>query len=183
MDSSPGDAVTPAQRERINSLQRDVLEAIALRRPLAESMDLLCRRAEAIAPDLICTVLLVSDDGRVHTCAAPSMPVVFSAAIEGARIGPRAGSCGTAAFLREDVEVTSIASDPLWDDYRRLALPLGLAACWSSPVLSDGRVVATFAIYYHEPRKAGTYHREMVEACVHLCAIAIQNHEATEHNH
>jgi diguanylate cyclase (GGDEF)-like protein len=102
------------------------------------------------------------------------MPPAFSSAIDGAPIGPKAGSCGTAAWRGEPVEVTDIAQDPLWEDYRALALPLGLAACWSSPIKDrDGKVVATFALYYREPRGANPFHRQMVEACVHLCTLAI----------
>lgn len=173
------DAISPEQHASIQTLQRDVLEAVATGMPLAETMDLLCRHVEAIEPDLICTVLLVDPSGHVHPCAAPSLPPEFNASVDGQPIGPKAGSCGTAAFLGEHVEVVDIATDPLWDDYRALALPLGLRACWSSPVKGrDGTVVATFAVYYREPRRAPAFHRQMVDACVHLCTLAIQNEEA-----
>ena len=53
--------------------------------------------------------------------------------IDGIAIGPSVGSCGTAAYRRERVCVSDIASDPLWDAYRELALQAGLRACWSTP--------------------------------------------------
>ncbi|MEQ1439828.1 EAL domain-containing protein [Fontimonas sp. SYSU GA230001] len=165
--------------ESIQRLQHEVLEAVAVGKPIQVVMELLCRGFETMAPEAICTVLLISKDGRVHPCAAPSMPPVFSQAIDGVPIGPRAGSCGTAAWRGEPVEVTDIAHDPLWDDYRALALPLGLAACWSSPIrLRSGRVAATFAVYYREPRAASPFHRRIVDACVHLCSLAIEHEEA-----
>ena len=112
------------------------------------------------------------------------MPLIFSESIDGGPIGPKAGSCGTAAYRGEAVEVTDIANDPLWEDYRALALPLGLAACWSSPIKSrDGRVVATFALYYREVRGASPFHRLMVEACVNLCSLVIEHEEAEAEIH
>ena len=166
------------ERHAIDLLQRDVLEAVALSRPLQVVMDLLCRRVEALAPEVICTVLAVDEQGLVHPLAAPSLPASFSAAIEGAPIGPKAGSCGTAAWRREPVEVADIGHDPLWDDYRPLAQAYGLAACWSTPILlASERVGATFALYYREPRAVAPFHRRMVEACAQLCQVALRNDE------
>lgn len=160
-------------------MQLEVLEAIAVGKPLAEAMDTLCRRVEAQAPGLICTVVRIDDLGVMHPLASPSLPPSFNESLEGVQIGPSVGSCGTAAFRGEPVDVADIATDPLWTGYRDMALPYGLAACWSSPVKDrNGRVAATFAMYYREPRKASEFHRAMVDACVHLVSVAIQHDEA-----
>jgi len=141
-------------------------------------MEFLCSQVELLAPNVICTVLAVREEGHVEPLAAPSMPPEFSSAIRGAPIGPKAGSCGTAAWRGEPVEVSDISSDPLWDDYRALAQSFGLAACWSTPVFtSEGRVGATFALYYREPRPVLPVHRAMVESCVQLCQIALRHDE------
>ncbi len=51
------------------------------------------------------------------------------------------------------IYVTDIATDPLWDDYRHLALPHGLQACWSTPIRDpEGKVLGTFAVYHPTPR-------------------------------
>ena len=164
------------EQAAIDHLQRDVLEAVALGRPLTAVMDLLCRGVEALAPEVLCSVLSVDAQGHVHPVAAPSLPTAFSAALEGLSIGPQAGSCGTAAWRREPVEVVDIATDPLWAEFRALALPQGLRACWSTPViLGTDDVVATFALYYREPRAAAPFHRRMVEACTQLCQIAFMH--------
>ncbi len=91
-------------------------------------------------------------------------------------IGPNVGSCGTAAYRGEPVEVTDIATDPLWKNYRDLFLPYGLRACWSSPIKGrDGKVLGTFAFYYREPRGPDMLDRQIVAACVNLCAIALDH--------
>ena len=166
------------EAEGIEALQHEVLESIALGRPLRSVLDLLCRRVEALAPEVACSVLLVEKNGTVTPIAGPSLPPAYVDALHGAPIGPRAGSCGTAAWRREAVEVTDIATDPLWADYRDLLHILPMAACWSTPIIAgNGEVVATFALYYRTPGSAPPFHRRMVEACVPLCRVALQ-HEA-----
>lgn len=137
--------------------------------------DRLCRRVEAIAPGAVCSVLHI-DDGRLKPVAAPSLPEYYSNALDGVPIGPDVGSCGTAAFRGQAVEVRDIANDPLWADYRHLVLPLGLQACWSSPIRSrDGSVLGTFAFYYREPRGPNDCERQIVDRCTHLYALHIES--------
>lgn len=100
--------------------------------------------------DLLTSVLLL-DGIRLSHGAAPSLPRSYREAIDGSEIGPHAGSCGTAAYLGQPVYVTDIATDPLWDDYRHLALAHGLKSCWSTPIRDEaGAVIGTFAIYHRE---------------------------------
>ena len=166
-------------KTRINLLQKEILTAIALGQPLQEVMQVLCERVESIAPKVICSVLRV-DNGSLQTLAAPSLTQEYCAAVNGILIGPKVGSCGTAAFFGNPIEVDDLASDPLWDDYKALAIAAGLRACWSFPIVSSGRVVGTFAFYSLVPRRLSKFERDVVNACVHLCAIAIADAEARE---
>src|SRR5262249_57835918 len=112
-----------------------------------------------------CSVLLLDESGRqlLHG-SAPSLPAAYNAAVDGLEIGPGAGSCGTAAYRNEPVVVVDIATDPLWDSYRDLALPLGLRACWSTPIRSrSGTVLGTLAIYYRTARAPLPVERKLVE--------------------
>jgi len=105
---------------------------------------------EAMADDgLITSVLLLSEDGkRLWHGAAPQLPKSYCEAINGSEIGPCAGSCGTAAYFGRPVYVSDIATDPLWANYRHLALPHDLRSCWSTPICGRrGEVIGTFAIY------------------------------------
>ena len=119
---------------------------------------------EAMAhADIITSILLLSEDGkRLYHGAAPRLPRSYCEAIDGSEIGPSAGSCGTAAYLGQPVYVSDIATDPLWADYRHLALPHGLRSCWSTPIRDsrDG-IVGTFAIY---SRTAGAPTSDEIEA-------------------
>lgn len=156
-------------------LQKKVLEGMVHELPLRELMLLVCTEVERIAPEVTATILSVDDDGRVHPLAAPRMPAFVSAAIDGLSIGPCSGSCGTAAWRGEPVLVTDIQSDPLWADYRALFAPTGLKTCWSSPIKThQGKVIGTFAFYFHASRIPDAFHQRLVEVCVHLCEIAME---------
>ena len=104
--------------------------------------------------ELLTSILLLDESGKhILHGAAPSLPKSYCEAIHGAEIGPKAGSCGTAAFTGRATYVTDIATDPLWDDYRQLAQPHGLRACWSTPIRDfEGKVMGTFAVYHPTPR-------------------------------
>ncbi|MGW9331926.1 putative bifunctional diguanylate cyclase/phosphodiesterase [Bosea sp. NPDC055594] len=170
--------------ERLQSLQNATLEAIARGEQLAAIMLSLCLRVEAIAPDIVCSVVAADAERRLQPLAAPSLPASYSDALRGAPSGPRAGSCGTAIHRGCAVEVTDIATDPLWQGYEHLVLPLGLRACWSSPIKArDGRVVGSFAFYYRSRRGPDALERRIVATCVHLCAIAIEHDEVRARNH
>jgi diguanylate cyclase (GGDEF)-like protein/PAS domain S-box-containing protein len=57
-------------------------------------------------------------------------------------------------YERRLVIAEDIETDPLWADYRHLALPHGLRACWSVPFENDaGTVLGAFAVYYPVPRR------------------------------
>lgn len=170
--------------ERLQSLQNAILESIARGEELAAIMTTLCERVEALAPGVVCSVVTIDDEFRLRPLAAPSLPRSYGEAISGTPIGPRVGSCGTAIYRKQPVEVKNIATDPHWEGYRELVVPLGLHACWSSPIAArDGRVVGSFAFYYRESRGATPFERRIVATCVHLCAIAIEHAEVNARNH
>jgi diguanylate cyclase (GGDEF)-like protein len=178
MPGTSGLSAHPA-RDRLSEIQHEVLEATASGQGLVPAMDLLCRRVEALAPGVVCSILSVDQQGLLHPLAAPSLPADYSAALDSAPIGPCVGSCGTAAYRGEPVAVIDIATDPLWADYKSLPLPLGLRACWSSPIKArDNRVIGTFAFYYPETRGPTEFEELTVATCVHLCAIALEHEEA-----
>jgi len=163
---------------RLHLLQQEILQAMAYGLPLRDLMDMLCRRVESLAPSVTCSILAVDRQLRLRHLASPSLPEHYARAIDGTPAGPKCGSCGTAVSRGEPVEVTDIATDPLWEDYRHLALPLGLRACWSSPIKSaDGRVIGVFAFYYPRSRGPTPLERQIVATCLHLSMIALEYEE------
>ncbi len=159
-------------------LQQHILDTIARHHgSLSEILTIIVQQVEAQRPGMIASVLLLDEDGKhMHTGAAPSLPDAWNAALEGAAIGPAAGSCGTAAYRNERVIVTDISSDPLWAAYQQAALSFGLKACWSEPVRdADGNVLGTFAMYYHDVCHPSDDDLQLIEYVASLTSIAIDN--------
>lgn len=161
-------------------LDKTVLEMIISHHPLGQVLESLCLNIEGMFEGLLCSVLLLDGDGvTLRHGAAPSLPKNYAEAINGAKIGPRAGSCGTAAYRGQPVVVSNIATDPLWADYRHLALPHALHACWSMPISSqNGSVLGTFACYYREPRSPDSDHLLVIDRAANLARIAIEHWRA-----
>ncbi|HUR56068.1 MAG TPA: PAS domain S-box protein, partial [Opitutaceae bacterium] len=166
------------ESEALLACQMKVMEMIASSAPLPATLDTILRSMEGHTPDLLCSILLLDADGAyLRHGGAPSLPADYLRAIDGVAIGPCVGSCGTAAFRGEAVIVEDIATDPLWADYRELALAHGLHACWSTPIFDEQRqVLGTFAIYCRQPGPPNERHRRCVDIATHLSAIAIQRH-------
>lgn len=170
-----------AARVKSSSLlsgQNDALQLAVSGAPLSEVLTVLVRTAETQSEgSFVGSILLLSEDGKhlLHG-AAPSLPDEYNAAIDGIAIGPRVGSCGTAAHFGHAIYVTDIARDPLWADFRDLALRHGLRACWSTPIAStDHAVLGTLALYYREPRGPTESDREMVKLIGNTAALVIEN--------
>ncbi len=173
------------ERKRAESLREGesrILEMIARDAPLEEILEKLVRVVETQYAGLLCSVLLLDDDGQhVRHGAAPSLPRPYTEAINGLRIGPKAGSCGTAMYRRESVVVTDILQDPLWEPYRGMAEPYGLRACWSTPILAhSGKALGSFAMYYREPRSPSSAETRVLGMATHLAGIAIERKLARE---
>src|SRR5438445_1588670 len=159
-----------------------ILEMIARDAPLEEILEKLVRVVEAQFAGLLCSVLLLDEDGQhVRHGAAPSLPKPYTDAIDGLCIGPKAGSCGTAMYRREPVVVSDILQDPLWEPYRSVAEPYGFRACWSTPILThSGKALVSFARYYREPRSPSPAETHALEMATHLAGIAIERRLARE---
>ena len=117
-----------------------VMELAIANRPLEESLSELIRIVENSSRTGVLGSILLLDGRHLRHGAAPSLPQPYTAAIDGAEIGPVAGSCGTAAFRGKPVFVSDIATDPLWAEFKAVALPHGLHACWGrSPCTTASR--------------------------------------------
>jgi PAS domain S-box-containing protein len=162
--------------------QGGVLEMIAASAPLVDILTRLVLLMEAQADEMLCSILVLSADGvHVKHGAAPSLPEAYVKAVNGAPIGPRNGSCGTAMYLKRPVVVTDVMTDPLWANYRHLAEICGLRACWSTPILSSqGDVLGSFAMYRQERRGPNAKEARLTEVATHIAGIAIERQRAQE---
>ena len=176
------DVTERKQAEALRDGESRILEMIARDAPLEKILENLVLVVEAHFAGLLCSVLLLDQDGQhARHGAAPNLPQAYSEAINGLAIGPQAGSCGTAMYRREPVVVTDILLDPLWEPYRAVAEPYGFRACWSTPILAhSGKPLGSFAMYYREPRSPTPPEIRALDLATHLAGIAIERRLARE---
>ena len=177
-----GHDVTDGRRnEALRLAHAKVLELAIADAPLETTLSELIKIVESTSSTgVLGSILLLDVDGKhLHLGAAPSLPAEYSQAIEGLEIGACAGSCGTAAYHGAAVYVSDIATDPLWADYKQFALPHGLRACWSIPILTRGRkVLGTFAMYHREPREPTVRDLLLVDLITQTATLVIDREQA-----
>jgi len=163
--------------------EKRVLEKIASGASLSVVLDVLVRGVEAQSCDgMMCTVLIFDEDAQcLRHGAAPSLPAEYNKLVDGLHIGPRVGSCGSAAYARERVFATDVTTDPHWADFVALATQFGIGACCSTPVFSsDGMLLGTVAMYYRQPHEPSAHDCELIRMATHLAGIVIERARAVE---
>ena len=146
--------------------------------PLHETLEELVQIVESLTSSgVLASILILDDDGKhLRHGAAPSLPDPYNAAIDGIEIGPEVGSCGTAAFHDKTVAVYDISTNPLWANFKDVALEHGLRACWSTPIHgSDGKVLGTFANYYRVVRDPSPVDEQLTKLITQTAAKAIEH--------
>jgi diguanylate cyclase (GGDEF)-like protein/PAS domain S-box-containing protein len=168
--------------EMLGKGQAKVLEMIATAAPLQDILTELVHLIEGQLTGIVGSVLLLDADGlHLWHGAAPSLHPAYIDAINGVRVGPNVGSCGTAVHRREPVIVADIQADPLWADYRGLASTFGYRACWSAPIISHaGPVLGTFAMYSETIRQPTDSERALIDVATRIAGIAIERKLAEE---
>ena len=153
--------------------QTQLMEQLASGGELGPVLGSIVEALEELMPGSRSSVLLLDDTGRLRHGAAPSLPVAYSAAIDGLEPGPSAGSCGTAVHIGGPVVASDVTTDPRWVSFRELAAEHDLRACWSSPIHCRDEIVGTFAVYHSHPYEPGERDQELVRRFTHLASIAV----------
>ncbi|MHC5065943.1 MAG: response regulator [Planctomycetota bacterium] len=152
------------------------------RASLSETLEAMAKIVEKKNPGLRCSILLMDEaHDRVTVGAGPSLPPDYNAAVEGLRIGPGVGSCGTAAFWNEPVVVENIQQDPLWRELQDAASLAGVSACWSQPITgTEGKVLGAMALYDRKPNRPSRSQMDGLEVAAHMVGLAIERDRLEE---
>lgn len=169
--------ITEAKRfGELERLEKKVLELNSRKdSSIQDVLSVYLHGIEAIFPKMICSILHVTNK-KLYNWSSPSLPLAYVESIEGLAIGENTGSCGSAAFLKEKAIVGNIEDDPRWKDFKHLALPFDLRACWSTPVInSDDEVIATFGIYYKEIKLPEEEELKTIDRFTAILKIILEN--------
>lgn len=173
------------REKRWSDGQQAVLELIAARAPLQQTLSELLLAAEAHAPGMLTSILLREPvrggpDVMRHI-ASPSLPRSYASGIDGLTVGEGQGICGTSVHRGEQVVVTDLARDPLTAKYAQYAGQQGVHAGWSTPIRSSrGPILGCFEMYYTEGREPDPDDQLIIDRSTHLARLAIEQTESAQ---
>lgn len=169
------------QAELRLELQSSMLERIAKAEPLSDILDALAQATADQLQGALCSIALCHDDGISHYGTAPNVPEVFHPLVERVVMGEGTGCCESALLRPEQMMVSGIATDPLWQNHSSLAAEHGLQACWTIPVVAgDGSRLATLAIYCQSAYNPQSRDLELLTLVTNIAKIAIEREQATQ---
>lgn len=171
------DITNRKQAEMFVWRQKDVLEQIVQGAPLADVLETLTLDVEQVAgrKAIAMVTMVEAERKQLRVMGGRRCPPGWREIFDGAPIGLGGGSCGAAALRNERVIVRDVMTSPLWERYRTEAVKRSLRACWSTPIVSSrGKVLGTFAIYYHEPNAPKEQEVRFVDIVTRTAAIAVE---------
>ncbi|MEZ5599589.1 MAG: PAS domain-containing protein [Candidatus Competibacteraceae bacterium] len=80
-------------------------------------------------------------------------------------------------LAKRQIIVSDIDTHPYWRSARDIARCFGLAACWSTPILSDDQsVLGTFAVYYREKREPTEAELNLIDQVIGTARLLLELH-------
>ncbi len=154
--------------------QREALEAALNDAPLETSLGMLVRAAtDRLGEGVQAAFYLVNPEGSALKHVV-GMPAAYADAVNGFEIGQHSLACGLATHMGQPVLTGDVTKDPRWAQWRWLAEKFDYRGCWSFPVsTSAGKFVATFAVYWRQPREATPPDLEFTALLTETAAVII----------
>ena len=169
--------------EALVTCQKQAFEMAASGMPLMEVLEFLARAAESQshAGGVIAIHLLDESATRFEHTVAPGLPPIYAGVIDGMQVSSATGPCCAAVSARQRVAVADVAAGGEFPEFASFALPLGIRAGWSTPILgSTGKVLGTIANYYREVREPDQQDEFLSEIVTRTAAIIIERKRAEE---
>ncbi len=121
--------------EQLERDRRDILELIAADRPLSEVMNRIVQLVERQTDECQAMMTILSD-GQV-LMHAPSLASPLVQELQTGLLPLASSLTGQAWESTCCVGTSDIESDPQWAPVRQTALAMGLARCWTTPIVSE----------------------------------------------
>lgn len=158
--------------EQHNAILKSIASGKSLNEIMLSTVSLLASQFKGMP----CSILLLDNETQtLQHGASMHLSNGYIKAIDGVKIGPNEGSCGTAAFERCAVIVEDISTDARWENYKKIAETFNLKSCWSVPIMSNSqKVYGTFAVYSHSQRTPYAGELEIMESASSVLSLAIE---------
>lgn len=169
------DITARKKAEMFQEGQNRILQEIATGQPLNEVLEALVLTIEEQMDGTAGSIMLLNPAGtHLSAVAGPHLPIDFLDLAQDIEIGPKAGSCGTAAYRGESIFAEDIMTNELWEPFRELIEPFPMRSCWSVPFFGkDNKVLGTFGIYTNEVRSPSDHEVKIALEAARLASIAV----------
>jgi len=156
--------------------EKEILEMIALDKPLSHILEDVCDRMERLLGNgSICAISLFDQSTQtLNFGAGPALPEEFSQQLHNISIGINNCSSAAAIFYNRLTIVQDIEVSPIWEKFKSIATEYGLRSCWSVPITTAfNSVLGTVDVYSKETHSpTEEEHAMIVDAC-DLIGLAI----------
>lgn len=175
------DPVTFEELEQLYTLQRDILEGVALGNDYLDVLNKLCNMAEQMVPNTLASIMMLDDNSKLQVLTAPSIPEVGIQSLNNLEPGPHAGSCGNTIYRQSPTFVSNVFTDEKWLNLIQLAMDFGLGSCWSMPVrVQEGQIIGTFALTGFEAGTPNIFQRRLLDTCAYIVGIILRRLKSEE---
>ncbi|NNE38818.1 MAG: EAL domain-containing protein, partial [Gammaproteobacteria bacterium] len=162
-------------------IQTSILELIAQRKSISESLDQLCLMSEKLVGDCMAAVMVFNENKTaLSILAAPSFSEEIRKDFNGLRPEYGYGSCGSAVASGKSQFIEDVSTDAAWMNLRAAAEKYQIGSCWSYPVYIDGEIFGSFSFTSGIKRKPNTLHQYILQSVSHLASFAIERAKADE---
>lgn len=173
------DVTESKRQEDVRQLKNEVLEIYTKPGSTIEAtIETMLNGIRKIHPELLCSMLKVTD-GKLYYWGYSHLPPTFVAETDARKIAVGEGTCGTAAFLNEKVEVKDVTAGALSSRFVEAATKHGLRASVSYPFTDPYRnVLGTFSVYLETARQLTEAEEKTLESSKHILQHILENHIA-----
>ncbi|MDE2427947.1 MAG: EAL domain-containing protein [Burkholderiales bacterium] len=156
--------------------EKEILEMIALDKPLAHILEDVCDRMERLLDNgALCAITLYDNQAQqLRLGAAPSLAEEFCTLLQDIPVGTGYGSAAAAIHFNRLTIVQDIALSPLWEKFQNEAMQFGLRSCWSLPITTAfNTVLGTVDVYHQMPHSPNEDEQAMMMDACDLIGLAI----------
>jgi diguanylate cyclase (GGDEF)-like protein/PAS domain S-box-containing protein len=165
-------------------MQHRVLEAIAAERSISDVATMVCEQVDQILPGAASCVVRFDLSGRINPLAAPRLPRAYLAHLSGQVMNPDMIASGRQPSSAEDGAFIDIATDKRWATFKNPLTAVGYRAFWAVPIRTvEGIIAGAVIFHYAECKPPDEFHRKLMAACVHLCALALERERSKARIH
>ncbi len=162
-------------------IQTSMLELIAHRKSVSESLNELCLMSEKLVGDGLAAVMVFNENKTSLTViASPS----YSDEIrkDFSKISPEYGygSCASAVATGKSMFIEDVSIADSWENVRDIAKKYSIRSCWSYPIYINGEIFGSFSLTSGIKRKPNPLHQYILQSASHLASFAIERAKADE---